>query len=591
MQRINSEKIKNILMNPKKMVFMDKNDIQSFEPQEMVSWYHIPQLAATGIRSIVSSLFGSFADKREIMSTLVSDKNEVFDYSNQEDIWVDYMSDLGDGFDSTYTMAHLLAQEQIEVDKHVLPRASILILGGDQVYPTATREEYKNRFKGPYQMAFPFNPTVDHPHLFAVPGNHDWYDGLTNFLKVFCQQRFIGQWKTVQTRSYFALQLPHNWWIWAIDIQLEADIDQMQLEYFERIKNKMEVGSKVILCTAEPSWVYFANGTNAGYKSLRYFENRFLQDEFKPFEYVATLTGDLHHYSRYTATNKEIKTQKITSGGGGAFLHPTHNLPDQIKDLREGDIELQQTFPSKKESKALLFKNFLFPWYNKTFSVYMGAAFLLIAWIIQSKAYGINQSKTFIDYMAAVPFFHFKSFFYELGQLYINNLILLGFNILLILFLFNIANIPTNLKYQPSIYKIGSAMHGAIQIFVFYLVLWAVSHVHWVLPKPFDKIMLQVEILFAGGFAVSTIFGIHLVLTNLILGNHDNEAFSSLRYEGFKNILRMHIQKDSITIYPIGVRQVCDWTTDVASMTATTKDTLKTTLIEAPILIEYKNEY
>ena len=134
-------------------------------------------------------------------------------------------------------------------------------------------------------------------------------------------------------------------------------------------------------------------------------------------------------------------------------------------------------------------------------------------------------------------------------------------------------------------------MHGAIQIFVFYLVLWAVSHVHWVLPKPFDKIMLQVEILFAGGFAVSTIFGIHLVLTNLILGNHDNEAFSSLRYEGFKNILRMHIQKDSITIYPIGVRQVCDWTTDVASMTATTKDTLKTTLIEAPILIEYKNEY
>ena len=588
MKKINTVELKKILLNPSKIVFKDKEDINSFEPQEMVSWYHIPQLAATGIRTIVSNLFGSFADKREIMSILSNNKNENFDYSNQEEIWIDYMSDLGDGFDSTFTMAHLISRDEILLENKVLPRGEILILGGDQVYPTATREEYKNRFKGPYQMAFPFDPNSNQPHLYAVPGNHDWYDGLTNFLKVFCQQRFIGNWKTMQTRSYFALQLPHNWWIWAIDIQLEADIDQLQLEYFETIKAKMPEGSKVIICTAEPSWVFFANATDAGYKSLRYFENRFLNDPAKPFEYVLSLTGDLHHYSRYTCKDKNIKTQKITSGGGGAFLHPTHNLPNEIENIREGTIQLEKTFPSKEASKKLLFKNYFFPWFNKTFSIYIGAIFLLIAWIIQSKNYGIS-SLTFIDYIRNIHMGDFTNFFYEIGQLYSNNLILIAFNILLLIFMYNIANIPTNLKFQPTVYRVFSALHGLVQIIVFYFVLWLAAHLQPPLPKPLDKIVLQLLILFIGGVTVSTIFGVHLILSNLFLGNHDNEAFSSLKFEGFKNFLRMHITKDSITIYPIGIEKCCDWTPDVANMKATTKDTLQPILIEKEIQIDYSS--
>lgn len=587
MQKLNSEKIKSLISNPKKIIFSDRSDIQSFEPQTMVSWYHIPQLAATGIRSIVSALFGSFADKREIMSTLASTKNENFDYSAKEDIWVDYMSDLGDGFDSTYTMAHLISRDSITVGDSVLPRGEILILGGDQVYPTATREEYKNRFKGPYQMAFPYDANSTQPHLFAVPGNHDWYDGLTNFLKVFCQQRMIGNWKTVQTRSYFAIQLPHDWWIWAIDIQLEADIDLMQLEYFETIKAKMAAGAKVIICTAEPSWVFFANGTDAGYKSLRYFENRFLCDPAQPFEYVLSLTGDLHHYSRYECSASEVKTQKITSGGGGAFLHPTHNLPSSIKNIREGDLTLKKTFPSKEESKSILYRNFLFPWYNKSFSIYIGALFLLIAWIIQSKTYGIEQS-TFIAYIGKISLGDFNAFFLELGRLYSNNLILFAFNILLLIFLYSIGNIPTNLKFQPAVYKTVSALHGIIQIFVFYLVLWLLSHLHFNLPQQIDFLLLQILILGVGGLAVSTIFGIHLILTNSLLGNHDNESFSSLHYEGFKNFLRMHITENSISIYPIGLKNSCDWSPDVTKMTASTKDILAPILIEKPIVIDYK---
>jgi hypothetical protein len=93
-------------------------------------------------------------------------------------------------------------------------------LGGDQVYPYPTREEYDKRFRMPFEEAAKKKAgKVDSdssPHLYAIPGNHDWYDGLSNFLKLFCQQRSIGIWKTYQRRSYFAIPLPHNCWIWEL---------------------------------------------------------------------------------------------------------------------------------------------------------------------------------------------------------------------------------------------------------------------------------------------------------------------------------------------------------------------------------------
>src|SRR5262249_49363274 len=62
-------------------------------------------------------------------------------------LWVDFIADLGDGFEATYTMAHLLARPEIEVPAVSrklppikLPAGQILILGGDLAYPNATEE-------------------------------------------------------------------------------------------------------------------------------------------------------------------------------------------------------------------------------------------------------------------------------------------------------------------------------------------------------------------------------------------------------------------------------------------------------------------
>ena len=69
----------------------------------------------------------------------------------------------------------------------------------------------------------------DAPELFAIPGTHDWYDGAGELHEIFCRERWIGGWRTRQRRSYFAIKLPHGWWLWGIDIQFGAAIDEVQL--------------------------------------------------------------------------------------------------------------------------------------------------------------------------------------------------------------------------------------------------------------------------------------------------------------------------------------------------------------------------
>ena len=54
-----------------------------------------------------------------------------FDYYGRDVCWLDYVADVGDGFVATYTMAHLLAQDHLEVDGERISRGKILVMGGD----------------------------------------------------------------------------------------------------------------------------------------------------------------------------------------------------------------------------------------------------------------------------------------------------------------------------------------------------------------------------------------------------------------------------------------------------------------------------
>src|SRR5204863_4146518 len=116
------------------------------------------------------------------------------------------------------------------------------------------------------------------PPVVALPGNHDWYDGLAAFRRNFCESWVrrdrerrqghprvtdvpatadrddVGGWGAFQSRSYFAVQLSPRWWLWAVDSQLDAPIDAEQLSYFRDARAHLG-DAKIILCTATPSWL------------------------------------------------------------------------------------------------------------------------------------------------------------------------------------------------------------------------------------------------------------------------------------------------------------------------------------------------
>ena len=336
-----------------------------FPRHPAVRWFNPGMLLETAKFVVLSSVFGSYADKREVQASSATPR--FHDHSAGTETWVDYVSDIGDGFDATYSVAYLLAQPKLDVapaDEEQGPalpttRGSVLVMGGDQVYPTASAQAYEERTKGPYNAALPH--ADDPPSLFAVPGNHDWYDGLTSFLRFFCQGGWVGGWKTEQRRSYFAVKLPQQWWLLGIDIQFDTYIDAPQIEYFRAVAEEIGDGDGIVLCTAKPSWVEGGRPDSKAYATLDYFVSVVLGKD--PDQVRLMLAGDAHHYARYTEIDGERAL--ITCGGGGAYLSATERddepleLPpatlhaDRVDATPGARFRWQAAYPDPDESRRL----------------------------------------------------------------------------------------------------------------------------------------------------------------------------------------------------------------------------------------------
>lgn len=103
----------------------------------MVGWYDPPRLMSIAIRVAISTVFGEFADRREAMASArridPQAIDPVYDYSASESgFGFDFIADAGDGWNSTYAIARLLADPQLVVQGHdgPLPLAKVLVMGG-----------------------------------------------------------------------------------------------------------------------------------------------------------------------------------------------------------------------------------------------------------------------------------------------------------------------------------------------------------------------------------------------------------------------------------------------------------------------------
>ncbi len=556
-------------------------DALGFTRRPMVRWFQPTQLIRTGLGAVVSGIFGSFADRREMQAALHAAgpgatiggrlmTTPYYLFPPGRERWIDFVADIGDGWRSTYSVASLLAKATLTLrhrsQEYVTRRGAALIMGGDEVYPAARREEYNDRLVGPYRSALCWLPPNERPDLYAIPGNHDWYDGLTSFIRMFCQERSIGAWLTRQTRSYFALSLGSGWWLWGLDLQLDSDIDKPQLDYFAALaRDHVTKGDRIILCVPEPSWVYTGTKSANAFDNLDFFERTIITR--RGASVALTLSGDLHHYSRYKHNPEK---QKITAGGGGAFLHGTNHLPEML-ELKEGtsttSYQLQAAFPTTATSRWLVFTRFLlFPFKNISFVFFLSGMYLLYAWLLQSASKPGLTLMEKVNQHSPWNLNDISTVFAEYFRVLAHSPSSVVFAFVFVLGLYAFCDASSRL-----VKLLCGSLHGLAHLCLNLALIWWFSCLNLNpgntlqmffcitdVDQPLQVFLFSAEMAFFGGLLGGSLMGFYLMLCDLFFGFHENEMFSSMRIPHYKNFLRMHIGDDgTLTVYPIGIRKVC----------------------------------
>ena len=384
-----------------------------------VNWLLGKQLVA-GMKWIaIYALYGEKLDSRDWMRGTWRDDDNVNDFltswrqKGEKEFWFDYFADSGDGQESTYNMAYLAMSDlwldnedapigglSVSLDKnnYKLPRGEFLFVGGDTAYHIADFETLTERFQQPFNYAYDdlFGEDENPEHkkaIFAIPGNHDYYDALDGFHRQFCKPVTIPQrhpyasiakysaqlplkgFDRYQEASYVALSLPFDWQFWGLDCQ-EGKLDTRQQAFFLSTcdissEGDVHTPDKLIIATPEPTTKFglYADEDAEITKTLNeklWVTPSFLEshaDKFEPEKYRLESTrcrldisGDIHHYTRYWGQGEGSKTPNyasVVSGGGGAFLHATHTDLD--------DVKAESRYPTKEDSYHLMMKRLLNP--------------------------------------------------------------------------------------------------------------------------------------------------------------------------------------------------------------------------------------
>src|SRR5262245_59435652 len=83
----------------------------------MYGRYDPHHLLQVGIRVGIATIFGECPARRDLFGNRadpsVARLDPQHDYSNRPELWLDFVADSGDGWDSTYAVARLLARKTL----------------------------------------------------------------------------------------------------------------------------------------------------------------------------------------------------------------------------------------------------------------------------------------------------------------------------------------------------------------------------------------------------------------------------------------------------------------------------------------------
>ncbi|GGS70145.1 metallophosphoesterase [Nonomuraea spiralis] len=218
---------------------------------------------------------------------------------------------------------------------------SFAVIASDVIYPTGSGNEYGDKFFRPYK-------DYEAP-IYAIPGNHDWYDGLGGFMRVFCDapplkpkpdrglrgllwrkpetidEARLAEARELRGRPAQQAAQPASYWaiesdrllIVGVDTGIKNVLDKRQTAWLRRVS--LDPRPK-ILVTGKP--IYTGNV----HKPSLLEEGGTIDDIVRDpaHRYVAAIGGDVHNYQRYPVKVGDRVIQYIVTGGGGAFMHATH---------------------------------------------------------------------------------------------------------------------------------------------------------------------------------------------------------------------------------------------------------------------------
>lgn len=508
-----------------------------FVPQRRVRWFAPGVLLGTAVQVLLSGTLAQYADRRE---TQAVDPAGTIDLSGDGELWVDYVSDPGDGFDAATTVASVLARDELELSldgrRHATRAGALLVFGGDQVYPSASVRAYEDRLVGPYRSMLPW---TDRPRrVLAVPGNHDWYDGLASFLRLFCQRRWIGGWRTEQQRSYFAVRLPGSWHLWGLDVALDTDLDSAQIEYFRTQAAAFGPDDAVLLCWSKPGWIEAGAEHPEAYATMEFVERTVLRDRRR---LRVSLAGDSHHYARYEGPDGE---QKITAGGGGAYLSDTHHLPSRLelppRESRDPHkappttFEHRVSYPDAATSRRLRWGVFGSIHRNGWFPTLPAALYALLALVVTRAFAGAVEPGPVAIQVPELVF--------GIVLVIVVGAALLGFT----------------QRAGPRTILLAAG-HTAAHLI---LVLGAVGLVAALDPSSWGSALVFVAAMAAGGLLGPLVLAGYLLVADSVgpNGTNANELFAAQGLESHKCFLRLHVAADgTLTVYPVKVQRVSRW--------------------------------
>ncbi|MGH8247393.1 MAG: hypothetical protein ACREUU_13295, partial [Gammaproteobacteria bacterium] len=381
-----------------------------------------------------------------------------------------------------------------------------------------------------------------------------------------------------QTRSYFAIQLPHRWWIFGLDGQLESDLDPAQVRYFRHHAEFLQPGDRVIVAAPEPSWIEAGRigeestsqarrsaeeSTNHAYRNMLFLV-KCITDGGATIP--VCITGDSHHYARYEG--QDVRSHLITCGGGGAFLHGTFGLPKTLNLQRYAGQKFDRVaaVPTPKQSEKMcgsVFWKLL--WRNPWFAVAVGVIYWIYSWFLQLASEDLNTlewnkpASTLFAYLRvdhciswkpwALPVIDLQNFYSQRTPC--SKVFWAWRDIALhdpMVFLFSAVIIIGCLVFAVNRRRPGKSrwiaggvgvLHGSAHI-ALALVLIEIAAIF----IPLDW-LVHPAVLLLGAIPGSLLVAAYLWLAHRAIGAHDQEVLSTQGIEDYKCFARFHVTKDA----------------------------------------------